>query len=444
MKLFLQTFIFFLLASTMIGQEYKRIAQDQKIKGEQTYILPKAAFLIEIPYIKTTLVSGKELGRSTYSQEQLEQFYAKYGLDSVKYKTVKDANLAKKKETIIHKIIEDSIKITLKSVPDYTKIFYVDPDKGWNKNQTVSFTYGTDGILSEGESSLENKTFDIVVKSLSGVAAIAGSFFTGRGAVDSKGAPVVHKIENLDKALNKFEILERQNNYDIYKDLKAKYEKEYEEVFGNYFYKEKKEAYVLKFLYIPPVKKHSDIINSEKVVLFRFDKDSGKIFFSTGLENQIITKDQNFGPPSDKSYVLIFEKQQEQQLNYIEGRGDDEKGFAFNIPLHVQVKLNGVVDTNKVIYYESAKIPQFGVTGYSKAKNKKLSFQLDPISGELKKLTIEGKAVTTDQAASVSPLIIDAVKLAQGDSPATKLDNEVKELENIKKKRDLLKELEVQ
>jgi hypothetical protein len=435
MKQTLLPALFFFFTAALQSQEYKRVKDSEKINGEQAYILPKAAFLIEVPYIKTTLLRGA--GYKDYTKEELKSFETKYGLDVDKYKALESVE-----KLPSYKIIEDSIKIITKSVPDYSKIFYVDPNKKWYKNQTVSFSYSTDGILSEGESSVENKSFDIVIKSLSGVASIVGSFFIAKGTdTDPK---TQYEIEDLKKALEKFEILNTQTNYDIYKDLKAKYEKGYNDIFSNYFYKEKKEAHVVKFLYTPLNQKTTAIGSTTEVALFRFNKDDGKVIFSTGLEDQIVVKDRKFETAGQDSYKLIFEKQPEQQLTYYKERDDIDTGFAYNIPLYVQLKMKGNIDKEKTVYYEAVKIPQFGAVGYSSAKNKKLIFQLDPLTGELKKLTIEGKAVTTDQAGSIAPIVVDAVKLAKGESSATKLENEVKELENIKKKRDLIKELEIQ
>ena len=62
--------------------------------------------------------------------------------------------------------------------------------------------------------------------------------------------------------------------------------------------------------------------------------------------------------------------------------------------------------------------------------------------GELKKLSIEGKAITSDQVASLSSGLNEIITTAKGDSDATKLDNEVKKLESLKRKRELLQELE--
>ncbi|WP_281234857.1 hypothetical protein [Flavobacterium gelatinilyticum] len=461
MKLPLPLLISCLFFCEINAQEYMKVKDTSKINGEQAYILPKVALVVEVQCIATTFSKGTLFDDQNYTDLEIAQYAIRYGVDKIIYKGIK------KGDSTSYKIIDDSIKISMKSVPDYSKIFYVNPNKRWYKDQRVSFTYSTDGILSEGESSAENKSFDLVVKGLSGVASIAGSFFMGKSIL-SKSDPVVYKIPALEEALAKFDLLGTQSNYEIYKDLKNRYQKAYDEVFARYFYKEKKEVKIMKFLYVPSSVKPETIKDSLRTALFAFDK--GKITLNKELKNEILAKDGQFGDMGQFGYFLVFERNREQQLNYFTERGEDELGFAYNIPLNVQLKLvkieekkaskenkkteenKKIVDKEKteakektaVLYYEQVKIPQYGAVGYSKAKNKKLSFQLDPLTGELKRLTIEGKAVSADQVGSIAPVAVDAVKLAKGDSAATKLENEVKELENMKKKRDLIKELEVQ
>lgn len=66
---------------------------------------------------------------------QLSIFEKKYGLDTKKYDTV----IRKLKGSINYMISEFSTKISLRAIVDYTKIFYVDTYRKWNKNQSVTF-----------------------------------------------------------------------------------------------------------------------------------------------------------------------------------------------------------------------------------------------------------------------------------------------------------------
>lgn len=429
-KLLLTAIVLFVLIPAN-GQEYKHASSTSKINGDQAYILPKAAFSFEVLLMKTTIIPGDSINPN-WNATQLSILKRKYGVDEKKYEKVKG-----KKPSVSYDIAEDSLKVSIKAMPDYDKIYYVNPKAKWNKNQVVSFTYGTDGILTEGESSLENKTFDIVVKGLSGLSAIVGATFK-----DANGKSAEYKIptniESLDNALKKFTKLEGQINYDIYKDLKARYEKEYSVIFAEKFYKEKKEIKVIKFIYIPS---SATSVNA-MIPIFKLDKTKGTLVFNNALVNQIIAKEAIFDSNTGMSYNLYIEKVREQQSDYYTPRSDNNTGFAYNIPLSAYLKI--ISPEAEVLSYESVKIPQLGIVGFTNTRKEKLSFQLDPLTGELKKLSIEGKAILTDQVGSVSPLVSDIISNVKGDSEATKLEKEVKQLENEVKKRNLLKELEAQ
>lgn len=431
MKLKLLTAILVLSLSSVKGQEYKHASQFNKINGDQAYILPKAAFSIEVSIVKNSLIPGDSI-KTDYKPPQLALLKRKYGLDIDKYNKAISKNV-----TTTYSIAEDSIKVNIKSIPDYTKIYFVNPKAKWNKNQTVSFTYGTDGILTEGESSMENKTFDIVVKGLSGLSAIVGAALKNAKS-HSDDYQVPTNIKSLDEALVKFNTLENQINYDIYKDLKNKYERDYNAIFADIFYKEKKEITVVKFIYSPS----SQTAVTTAIPLFKLDETKGTLVFNNATQNQIIIKEAIFDSNIGPCYSIFFEKLTEQQSDYNTARTDSCTGFAYNIPLSVYTKL--INPKSKILYYEAGKLPQLGITGFTNTRKEKLTFQLDPLTGELKKLTIEGKAISTDQVGSISPLVTEIVTTAKGDSNAVKLENEVKQLENEIKKRELLKKLESQ
>lgn len=430
MKLKLLSVLFLAALAPAMAQEYQHASASKKINGDQAYILPKAALNIEVPIDKTALVPGSI--KTLYTADQFAVLKRKYGVDSEKY-----ANARSKNPYITYNIAEDSIKINLKAMPDYTKIYYVNPKAKWNKNQVVSFTYGADGILTEGESSLENKTFDIVVKGLSGLSAIVGAALKDAGTKSTEYT-IPTNIKELDDVLIKFNTLEDQINYDIYKDLKKRYEKEYSAIFADLFYKEKKETTVVKFIYVPssltPV--------NTPVPLFKLDNTKGELVFNNALQSQIIISEAIFDSNTASSYSLYYDKLSEQQSDYNTPRSDSDTGFAYNIALSVYLKLTN--PKAKILYYQPAKIPQLGIVGFTNTRKEKLIFQLDPLTGELKKLSIEGKAISTDQVGSISPLVTDLIATAKGDSDATKLEKEVKELEMEIKKRNLLKELDQQ
>lgn len=421
----------FLVGNESHSQDYQRLTSGNKIKGGHTYILPKAAIVVEVPIIMTTLVPGEAI--EDYNPTQLKILEKKYGVDPKKYALAKSGkNLTK------YIISEDSIKISLNAVADHDKIFYVDPSYKWNKNQGVTFTYSADGILSEGESSIENKTFDLVVKGISGLTSIVGAFFKGTTSADYSSDPT--NIEPLDVALAKFKTLDNQINFDIYKDLKARYEKNYTEIFSTLFYKEKRKITIIKFIYIPS----SQTAVDTEIPLFKLNENSGYLQYNKKLTTEITSKDTDFIDADAKFFSIKFDKIKEQQSNFFDPRDDKKTGFAYNIPLSANLQLAN--KDKKKLYYGMAKIPQLGIVGYitTVKRNGKLTFSLDPITGELKKLSVEGKAITSEQIGSVSSGVNEIITSIKGDSELTKLENEVKKLENEKKKRELLRDLEIE
>lgn len=439
MKISLLTIvIFFIGVLSVAAQEYKHAQSGKPIDGGQAYTLPKVGFSIEVMQVKTTLVQGDNFLNYT-DKEVIEKLQIKYGLDPKKYEEVKKVPNAVK-----YSIEEDSTKITAKALPDYSKIFYVDPKAKWNKNQSVSFLYGTNNMLLEGDSSVENKTFDIVVKGISGIGSIVGSIFFGiMPAVSPAKKPTPDPvIPELDRVLNDLKLIEKSENFDIYKDLKAKHEKRYNELFAKLFYKEKKTGEKLKFVFVPK----SDFALGSDQAFFRLDDINGGLIFNDAFKEEVIIIKKYVSETVKGSdalyYKLKIKKQIDQQKDYFTARSEEATGFAYNIPLSTFVSLTS--PKQDIIYFESASIPQFGIIGYTNTRKEKLTFQLDPLTGELKKLAIEGKAITSEQTGAGSTTAVEIINLAKGESKSTKLENEVKRLENEKKKRDLLNELQVQ
>lgn len=414
------------------AQKYKHLKNDERLSGQQAYMLPKAAFIIEVPIVKNTLSRGKSF-INNFTANELQYLAERFGLDEAKYKLM----VATPTKDFLE-IADDSIKISATAVPDMSKIFYVDSKSKWNKNQSVTFNYGTDGVLTEGESSVEDKTFDIAVKIASGVTSVVAGAFPltrgGGGADLSIENPKERAVKELEEALTALEGLEGQLNYDVYKDLKTKLEKRYRSIFEKYFYKEKERITIVKVVYTPVANTQ---LNTE-IPFFRLNANSN-LTFDYRIIKQLQGKDLSPGTVIS-GYTIAFIPCREQQKTYYNSRTDDKTGFAYNIPLRAEIKIKN--SAKKTIYDEIHKIPQMGIVGFTNTKKEKLVFNLDPLTGELKKLTIEGKAITTDQIGNTATAVTEAVKAAKRDDEDTKLEKEVKRLENEKKKRELLKEAE--
>jgi hypothetical protein len=423
-------FLFFaILSSSVYAQSYYQADQHHPLNGNPYYILPKASLLIQVPVTTTVYKKGKEF-TTGYTDVELEVLARKYGVDPDTYKKID--SIGSYQQSAVN---EDSVKISVLAKPDYTKVFFTEGEKSWNKNKSVTFTYGADGMVTDGESSVEDKTFDIVVKSLSGIVSVASVAW--RGPIDTAKAKPEVTYDELDKILETISGLSSVGivSNDVYKDVKSSLERKYTKLFSNYFYSETKKIKVLKTYYTPAVKP----MDNQPFDLFALNPANGRVTFNQSLQNELWASDLVTGTLTGKVYQLRFTEQSEKFQTAVTIQQMPSDGFAYNLPLRLEVKLTS--PKSETIYDDFCKFPQFGTIGRLYTNKNKLSFSLDPINGELKKLTISSSALTTDQAGSVASAASDAIKLARGDSADTKLDNEVKRLDNEVKKRDLLKKL---
>ncbi|MDR2274888.1 MAG: hypothetical protein LBF27_28525 [Sphingobacterium sp.] len=407
------------------GQKYYHAKTAGQIGQNPYYILPKASLLIEVPVITKTYTPSPNLP-TDISPENLKILKEKYGLDLSVYVKVE-----KQTPYISHSVMNDSVKISILAKPDLDKIFYTEGQKKWNKDKSISFAYGTDGILTDGESSSKDMTFDIVVKGLSGLAQVAGAAFRGTEKSKVKDSLVTYnELDDILKELDKLRIV--ISDYDIYKDNKSMLEKRYASVFSTLFYSEKVKIEVIKIYYTPA----NLSINSDLTVKpFSFNSTNGVITLSQALSDQLWAKNLQFGSIDiGQTYTLKFSKPVEGVEKYIQS-GPNSTGFAYNIPAKLEVKLTAPGEKN--IFNDFMKIPQFGTIGRIISDKNKLSFSLDPLTGELRKLGLGSSAITVDQVGAGTTALTELIKYQDA-----KLDLEIKRLEAEKKKRDLLKELE--
>lgn len=416
----------------VLGQNYQQLPNGEKIAGAQVYMLPKAAIQMEVTEFTKQFSKGNRW--KSYTTEELLILSKKYGLDSEIY--MKFSNRDKFTE---YSIDEESIKLSIIPLPDFSKIFYTYPKKKWNISQSAAFTYGNDGILTDAETSYENRTADIIFKGVSTLASVAAAF---KSADNIKVTGSAVTIKELDDILTSYTILERQNNADIYKDLKSAIEKKYAKAFAEIFYGVKTKMETAKLLYCPSKDANLTYDKIKSSELFELDKTNGKLYYNSGLGTDIVwvknmEAKTNLSAPYKLNFKLLDKSYQ--QMEYYETKPTTTSYFGYNIPAKTLISL--VTPTKEENLIDLYKIPQFGIVAYVNAKKMKLSFQLDPTTGELKKMSTETKAITDDQIGNAGAALNSIITTIKGDDAAAKLEKEVKQLENEKKKRDLIKEL---
>jgi hypothetical protein len=413
--------------STVTAQNYYQKGA-QKLSNQPMYILPKAVLSIDMQVVKIEYKMGDQFKK--YTDDQLKTFVFRYGIDPDVYKKLRDKG---NYETA--SFSEDSLKISTIAAADYSKIYYIDPKVKWNKDLSVVFTYGEDGILTEGESGLQDKTLEMVAKGLSAVATVARGF----ALLDAHATPPAGYVEQLETELKNFTKLEDQMDYQIYKDLKSTIEKNYGKVFAEYFYTTKKTITKVKIYFTPNEKDES-----REIALFSVSSKGDVVIDKKYMQNdQVWGKKFKFDHlDSTKAYKLSFKKIGAQRADHHHKREASDLGFAYNIPAVVEMKLTD--PKNEIIYQELAKIPQFGIVGFVSQHKGKLTYSLNPITGELKKLVIDKKGISGDQITGIATSSEELIKAIKGDSYDKKLQDEVTRLENEKKKRDLLRELGIE
>jgi hypothetical protein len=414
------------------GQNFQHLGANQHLDGGQFYFLPKAGFQIELLTVIKDIKAGESLQKD-YTDDELKILSKKYGVDPKIYKKVISGDFK------TYEIAEDSIKMTQVRLNDLSKAFINYPKRKWNANQSGALTYSEDGMITDAELKYEDRTFDIAIKGLAGLASIATGL---RGIAKFNASKVT--IDELDKVLSSYAKLDVQNNFDVYKDLKATYDKQYAKVFAEHFYSIKSKTKAAKLIYCPSLTMAYG--TAQEVDIFELD-NAGNLYFNNAIKSNIVwfkTFREASGTLS-KPYKLKFNllaKDYQIMEKYSGSSAPSNSYVGYNVPAKTLVSI--ITPDKEELGLDVYKVPQFGKVGYVSAKKMNVVFQLDPITGELKKLSIDRKAITDDQVGNTATAITSAISAVKGDDEDTKLDKEVKRLENNKKKRDLLKDLQVQ
>lgn len=413
------------------AQSYFHATKAKEVGENPYYVLPKACLLFEVPVVHKTYIFNKKIP-TDYNDLELAFLKDAYGFDPEIYRLFrnrkKDGQDYSTYKT--HNVLSDSIKVSALARPDFSKIFFTDGRKRWNKDKSILFTYGGDGMMTDGESSVTDKTFDIVVKAISGVVQILGTTVRGGNTIVPDSSRVYK--EEMIKVIQELDALVGgPSNFDIYKDAKARLEKKYNRLFSSNFYSEKSRIEVIKIFYVP---EDTTITNDTELKLFSLDSISGKLILSNALSQQLWASDQLSGDLHDNAFKIKFTKPLAGLEKFIKPNSNST-GFAYNIPAKLEVKLTAPKE--KVIFNDFMKIPQFGTIGRIISDKNKLSFSLDPLTGELRKLGLGSSAITVDQVGAGTTALTELFKYQDA-----KLDLEIKRLEAEKKKRDLLKDLE--
>ncbi len=426
-------------AFSAMSQTFVNVDSANKINGKPYYVLPKTCFQIQVLTQTSTLSQGS-YREPIKDSAIIQHLKLKYGFDIEKYNKVYNIN-PKSKKVRTTEIMTDSIKITTLPMADLTKIYTADASSKWYKTQSQNFKFGTDGLLKSGETTVENKLFDIITKTISSVASIASATKGSNLMSTPTGIPdeLKAKLKDLDDILREYDKLTIQTDLAIYKELKSGIDKKYNAAFSALFYGEKKETKKHTSYYCPK----SDIKVPITIKLFQLSGDT--LHFNNEYGSQIFGADIKSAKIVDSAeyFQIVFEDFNENISDLVDDQRSKSGGLAYNLPRKVSYKLQKrLVNGNPVsLQSEYVKVAQWGVVGrINTHKKNKLSYTLDPNTGELVEITVASNAITTDQVGSATTAITDVINAAKPADPDDELEKTVKRLENQKKLRELMQE----
>lgn len=407
------------------------VSSTELINGDHYYALPKTAIVMDFTVKKTTYTKGKNFVTQFFTDAAHfdSTVFRVFGVDPKIY-----AHL--QKEKVKEEFELGDVKISAAARRDKDKIFKIDGSRKFLRHNSMTFTYGDDGILLSGELSSEGQVFDAVVKGLSGIASIVGAAFRGPTASKTPAKPFTEDLENLEKLLDSYDdyLMNNTNaNFEVYKDKKAIMTDRITAEFSRLFYKIKTRTSTVSIAYIPDA---ADSKVTTDQVIFKFDDSNGKLIINLDISNKVkVLTAYDYSTSSIKDgHTISITPDAEVLSGFFTSRKDSDKGFAYNVSVPSTVVYKSGKVKKDVQYF---KIAQYGVVSYINPKQKKTAFELDPLTGDLKKITAETASITGDNVTSAATSATDVIKLIKGDDEKTKLQNKFDKLELKKKIKDL-------
>jgi len=417
-----------ILAACSSQIKVSRVSGNDKITNEYYYVLPKTVFAIDVPVKTTKYIIGSDFVKNL-TVEEIKVYKEKYGLDEKIYKSLNAGNSG----TVITKQECGDITFTTIARPDYNKVFKVEPNAKFLKEQAFTFTYTADGIASESEISIQDKTWDVTFKTLESVASIIGAVKSGKGP-DKFVKDDLMVLDKLLASYFDFQSVGATGEINIYKEKVAYLEKQIAQSFGQHFYKTKTETKTIHVLFTPK----SDLKGELK--LFRFKETDGSIVLNNSYKEQLDALGLGkfaFGDfaSGDKAFTLqLIEVNGGLGFNFNE-YNNGSTGYVYNLPANYRIILKD--EDGDAVVSQDVKIPQFGKMASLSSKQSKSKIQFNTETGELKSVTGENKAFSTETISAGTSALKSGVETIKGDDEYTRLDKEVKILELKKKKLDL-------
>lgn len=432
------------LALACSGAHAQRIRQlGANPEALEDLTLPKGVVVLDAQMLHSRYERGSSFSTGAAKNKDNLRFYEeRYGADMAVLETLSHDDSAVLNR---YKLLTDSLKLSVIPVRDNSKRFAFDKFGRWNADQTLTISYGPDGVVSGVAYSSQDKTVDIVLKGISGVAGIASAVFRGgAGLVEIQ----IDSIPELEVILAELKELYQpgvaSNNIDIYKDIKSHLLEKYQEAFARHLYSTKKTIRPVQITYTPADTNKPAPGTTLSLPVFRFDKANGRFFrnsdplFSSSRPDLV----HKAAPEALGWYTLVLEMAPaaEQPFTYLAprdpARKESRNAFPVNACARAWVALKAPDGEMKPSL--PARIPQYGILTYERPRRlNKRSYQYDEF-GELKGRTLERTSAVSEQVAAAGGVAKEIVLLPQLNETEG-LKKEVERLKLQKERDELLR-----
>ncbi len=433
---------------------------DGNIGSDPVLVLPRHVLKVQFTRIEYKYEVADELfkiikdkNRSSGFDRALAILENRYGVDKEIIQYFYDSTGHKSKSS--YKLDKTFIP-TLIAVRDKNKVFKYDYSRSMFKNKSLTIEYDSSGVAGKVTSVNEDKTLDIILSGISAVGGIAGGFTKSelgdtekdyeKGKADSNY--INEKLLlNLNNALKKYNALMDnavmiQDNT-VFETIKKKLEEDVVKEFSKVFYKRTLTPVVCEMTIDIPDKISTDKSPAEKYKFFALNK-SGIIEYNNKDFGPVLFKPIEVFVPTmklpDSCYQLTFTKAPDfANPASVFKSSTIEKNpvkIVYNIPQAEVIRL--FTSKNQTLFQETFKIAQHGSLGYvSGKKYSKIEATYIANTGELKIITTEQKALTTDQVDKAGTTAKSIFELFKKPTETEELEKKIK-LDELRKKWDAI------
>lgn len=429
--------------------------------GGMYYALPLSLITVDVPVTKIERSKGDCFDEAdSMSVKLLRERVGKATADEL---TKKWKDTANKGTYTFYKLDKEEIAISTRPAPDPAKVYYATLKNRWNKNQQLTLNLNELGQMTKGEFVNEDRTFDLIVQGVSSIAGIISAVLPAKSSTTGNTAAIVAaatdpttmewQLEHYaDAGRACFEqkknlLTTRKVRFDLNTTTSSSgdatiYKRKLDDlnaleagILAGLTYEEKKTKVVLHMDILVPAPATSTPADLAtvlaKIPLFAFDKAAGIEILvplaSGSYQNEYLLPIGRQVPTATGGfdvYYLAFDYARGNQVadrTYVSAGGSTTKpGIAYNIPVWVR----GRVETTgkPPVAVAMLPMPQLGQVAYLPQRVSKVGFDLDPLTGALRTISLQQTGLTADQIKAAGDAATSGITAVK--KPAAKTDLE--------------------